>query len=87
MVFDKKFCKPIIDNVKTDIILMSKLDLVGRTNLMPTCKWKVLFRIYNVSSDIQINSKVSLDSFTDEELKAKIHLAKNQLIKEIINNH
>jgi hypothetical protein len=87
MVFDKKFCKPIIDNVNTDIILMSKLDLVSRTESTQTCKWKVQFRNYNVRSDIQINSSVLLDSLTDEELKAKIHLIKNQLIKEIINNH
>ena len=87
MVFDKKFCKPIVDKIKTDIIFMSKLDQVLRTGSMINDKWKIQFRIYNTNSEIQINSTVSTDSLTTDEIKDFLASKRDQMIKEIINNH
>ena len=87
MVFDKKFCKPIIDKIKTDIIVMSKLDQVLRSGSMINDKWKIQFRIYNTNTEIQINSTVSSDSLTTDEIKDFLTLHRDQMIKEIINNH
>jgi hypothetical protein len=87
MVFDKKYCKPIIDKIKTDMIVMSKIDQVLPTGSMSNDKWKIQFRIYNTNSETQINSTVSSDSLTSDEIKDFLTLNRDRLIKEIINNH
>jgi len=87
MIFDRKYCKPVIEKVKTDIIVMSKLDLVSRTGSMITCKWDLHLRIYNTNIDNQINSKVSANNLTIDELKDFLTSKRDQLILEIKNNH
>ena len=85
-VFDKKYCKPITDKIKTDIIVMSKLDNVSRTGQMPTDKWNFQIRIYNPSTDRQTNSTVKADNITDNEIKSIIASRQNDLTTEIKNN-
>jgi hypothetical protein len=86
MIFDKMFCKPIIDKIKTDIIIMSKLDQVTPVGTLFNNKWIVRFRIYNTNSENQINSSIYADSLTSDELKKFIESNRDQLIREIRNN-
>jgi hypothetical protein len=87
MIFDRKYCKPVIEKAKTDIIVMSKLDYVSRTGSIIKDKWNLRLRIYNTNIDNQINSRVSADSLTNDELKDFLASKRDQFILEIKNNH
>ena len=52
-VFDKKFCKPILQKIKPDIIIMSKIDQVNSSGTMETDKWNLRIKIYNVRKEVQ----------------------------------
>lgn len=85
-VFDKKYCKPIIDIVKTDIILMSKIDQITRTGQMSNDLWSLKIKIYNVNTDAQIDSKIIIDSLSGENIRKFLNERHNDLIAEIKNN-
>jgi hypothetical protein len=85
-VFDRKFCKPIIDKVKADIIVMSKLDQVTRTGKMTTDKWNFQIRIYNTNNENQTNSSVTADNLTESEIKNILSDRQHDLTTEIKNS-
>ena len=85
-VFDKKFCKPILEKIKTDIIVMSKLDHVTRTGNMTTDKWNFRIRIYNVKTNKQINSTVTGNDLTDRSIKNVLAKRQQNLTTEIKNS-
>ena len=55
-VFDKKFCKPILQKIKADVVIMSKIDHVSANGNMETDKWNSSSRIYDVKNNKQKNS-------------------------------
>jgi hypothetical protein len=83
-IFDKRFCSPIIEKIKCDIIIMSKLDLVKQTGNMTTDRWNLRIRLYNIMKDEQIDSMVKLDNLTTSDLESELTLNNKTLIKEII---
>ena len=82
-VFDKKYCKTIIEKIETDIIIMSDLTLGNSTKNMQTDSWNVRFRIYNVKTDKQIDSKLKVVELNGEEMNNFIVRERNVLISEI----
>lgn len=86
-VFDKKFCKPILQKIKPDIIIMSKIDQVNSSGTMETDKWNLRIKIYNVRKEVQINSSLTADNLNPSELQNFIKQNKETLIKEIKNSH
>lgn len=86
-VFDKKFCKPILQKIKPDIIIMSKIDQVNSSGTMETDKWNLRIKIYNVRKEVQKNSSLTADNLNPSELQNFIKQNKETLIKEIKNSH
>lgn len=84
-IFDKIFCKPITENIDCDIIIMSKIDLVKKTGNISSDLWNARFKIYNVNTNTQINSKVKIDSLNSLEINYKLQQSSKELIKEIEN--
>jgi hypothetical protein len=86
-VFDKKYCKPIIEKIKTDKIVMTKLDQVSRTGSMSTDKWNLAIRIYDTNNGKQINSKLVINELTNIEMKTVLSARHNELMTDIINSN
>lgn len=84
-VFDKKYCKPILEVVEAQIVIMSKLDHIESTGKMSTDKWALQIRIYNTAAEIQFDSKIKADSLTAEELEHFLIVNQKELIREIKN--
>lgn len=82
-VFDKKYCKQIIENVDCDIIVMSKLNFIKETGFMPRDGWSLRIRLYNANSDIQINSELKIDSLSPPGIKKVLGLTQEIIINEI----
>lgn len=82
-VFEKKFCKPILQKIKPDIIIMSKIDQVSGSGNLEDDKWNLRVRIYNVSKDQQINSDVKGNNLNPIELENFLLKNKGKLITEI----
>lgn len=82
-VFDKKFCQPIVDKTKADIIVMSKLEQAARTGKMASDRWNFQLRIYNTRTGTQINSAVSGNHLTGNQIRDVIENKKQILTAEI----
>lgn len=67
-IYDKKYCQPIVDKVRPDVIIMTKLELVLRQGKMSEDLWNIKFRIYNVASGKQYDSIVETDGITFNEI-------------------
>ncbi len=80
-VYDKKYCKQILEKIKTDFIIMSKIDLENILNSPK--KWDLSFRIYNVKNNEQFDSKLKGDNLTKEQIEKKIKNESDVLINEI----
>ena len=52
-VFDKKYCKPVLEKVESDYIIMSKIDLINRTGKMSTDTWKFEIKLFDVEANTQ----------------------------------
>ena len=85
-VFDKKFCKPILQKIKADVIIMSKIDQVSGNGNMETDKWNLKIRIYDVKNNKQKNSSLRGENLNTLELENFIVKNRETLIKEIKNN-
>nr|WP_321453082.1 hypothetical protein [uncultured Carboxylicivirga sp.] len=82
-IYDKKYCKPIIDNVDCDIIVMTKIDLVTQTGNMQKDSWSLRIKLFNTQTEIQLSSKIIVDSLSSAEIEKKLSLTKEILINEI----
>jgi hypothetical protein len=85
-VFDKKYCSPITAKIKTDIIIMSKLDQATGTGNMITDKWNFKIKIYNTKTGNQKVSNLSADNLTSAEIENFIKSKQQDLFTEIKNN-
>lgn len=84
-VYDKKYCKPILNKVEADIFVMTKLDINERTGHMSSDRWSFSIRIYDVKNDRQINSKIKGKGLSDNEISEMIKEKRQELIEEIKN--
>jgi hypothetical protein len=85
-VFDKKYCKPILEKISPDIIIMTKLDHITDENEMEKDKWNVRIRLYFVKSNQQIDSKIIIDKSNWSEIKSILSAKQPDLVKEIKYN-
>lgn len=84
-VFDKKYCKPILDKVKADIIIMSKLDNLLRPGQMNADRWNFQIKIYTTSTDIQTLSSVTGNNIGGDSIKTLLADRHHKLMTEIKN--
>lgn len=85
-VFDNKYCKPITDKIKTDIIIMSKLDQSTGTGDMTTDKWNFEIKIYNTKTGKQKISSLTGENLTSSEIENLINFKQQELFSETKNN-
>ncbi len=85
-IYDKKYCNPIVNKTKADIIIMTKLDQIARTGKMSTDKWNFQIKIYNVKADKQISSTVRGKELMDSEIQKLLSERLHDLMTEIKNN-
>ena len=83
MVYDKKYCREIIEIVAPDIIVMSRLDLKKKTGNMEMDRWNFEIKIYDVSSDQQHKS-ISGQSLRAEGIDKTIHELRESLVEDIL---
>ena len=85
-VFDKKYCSPITDKIKTDVIIMSKLDQSTGTGNMTTDKWNFKIKIYNTRTGSQKLSNLNTNNLTSGEIENLIKSKQQELFSEAKNN-
>jgi hypothetical protein len=85
-VYDKKYCKPILDEIDTDVVIMTKLDVNEKKGQMSSDIWTFSIRIYDVQNDRQINSKIKGKDLSDNKISELIKQKIQDLIEEIKNN-
>lgn len=82
-VFDKKFCAPITEKIKTDIIVMSKLEQVIGTGNMSTDKWNFSIKIHDTRTGGQLMSGLSGENKTGAKIEDLIKSKRRILFDEI----
>ena len=82
-VYDKKYCKLLLEKLDVDFILMSKIDL--KEILEQNKKWDLSFRIYNVKANQQFDSKLKGKDLSYAEIEEKVHNNHQILVDEILN--
>ena len=80
-IYDKKYCKPILENINADYIIMTKLELDNILN--SPRKWDLSFRIYDVKKNEQFDSKLKGEKLTKQEIEKKVKTSFEILINEI----
>jgi hypothetical protein len=85
-VFDKKYCSPITDKIKTDVIIMSKLDQSTGTGKMTTDKWNFKIKVYNTRTGSQKLSNLNTNNLTSGEIENLIKSKQQELFSEAKNN-
>lgn len=81
MVYDKKYCKPVVDRIDCEIIIMTQL-MTETENKPGIWPWSYRVRIYNVTTNAQIDSIIGEDLKAEElmnDIDAKIDI----LLKDI----
>ena len=87
-VFDKKYCKQVVETVETDFIIMSNLIVKYHpTGYINADKWDARIRIYNVKANKQIDSELKINNLNENEMENFIIENRNILISEIEKNH
>ncbi|MBS1507043.1 MAG: hypothetical protein JSS79_10395 [Bacteroidetes bacterium] len=82
MVFDKKYCKPILDKVDCDVIIMTQL-ITKNEHEPGIWPWTYKIKIYNVQTGRQLNSIQGDNLKDDVEVKKDIVSRVDKLIKDI----
>jgi hypothetical protein len=85
-VFDKKYCSPITDKIKTDVIIMSKLDQSTGTGNLTTDKWNFKIKVYNTRTGSQKLSNLNTNNLTSGEIENLIKSKQQELFSEAKNN-
>jgi hypothetical protein len=80
-VYHKKYCNVILEKIRTDFIIMSKLELKSEIEFPK--KWKLNFRIYDVKNNKQFESKLTGENLTKKEIERKVNMNYKLLIEEI----
>jgi hypothetical protein len=81
MVFDKKYCRPILDKVDCDVIIMSQIitDNERKPGFWP---WSYKIRVYNARTGKQLNS-IQGDNLKAEDFQKDINSKVDKLIRDI----
>jgi hypothetical protein len=81
MVYDKKYCKPILGKVDCDVIIMTQIitDNERKPGIWP---WAYKIRVYNVRTDEQINS-IHGENLKMDDVASDIVSKINKLVKDI----
>lgn len=82
-VFDKKYCAPILDKVKADVVIMSKIEQVKRNGRMDTDEWNLQLKIYNTRTGSQKISSLQLARATIAGMEHYIQVKAADLFAEI----
>lgn len=82
-VFDKKYCTPILEKVKADVVIMSKIELVKRNGRMDTDEWNLQLNIYNTRTGSQKISSLQLERATIAGMEHYIQVKATDLFAEI----
>ena len=83
MVYDKKYCAPIVEKVKCDIIIMTHL--IRKNESKPgSLPWAYTTKIYNVKTGRQINS-IKGSYLKTRDFPADIASKSDKLVMDIIN--
>ena len=82
-IFDKRYCKPIVDKVETDIIIMSELVTELRNGHIDFDLWNIRIKIYNTETDKQVNSMLKAENLSYKAVNEFIVKRRNELISEI----
>lgn len=80
-VYDKKYCKLILEKLNVDFIVMSKINL--KDILIQNKKWDLSFRIYNVKTNQQIDSKLKGKDLSYTQIEYKVKSNYQILVDEI----
>jgi hypothetical protein len=83
MVYDKKYCQPILDKVPTDIIIMSRI-ITKNEHEPGIWPWAYEVKIYNVKTNKQITSIRGKD-LEAENFSRDINSKKDKLLADIFN--
>jgi hypothetical protein len=83
MVYDKKYCREIIEIVDPDIIIMSRLDVSKKVGDMNEDRWDFEVKIYDVSSDQQRKS-ISGQALRAEGINKTINQLRENLVDDIL---
>lgn len=84
-VFDKKYCAPILEKVKADIIIMSKINQATRNGNIEDDKWNLRIKIFNSKNNRQMDSKVRGNNLSPKEMQTFLLKNRKILISEIEN--
>lgn len=85
MVFDKKYCAPIIEVVNPDVIVMTRLS-TNNERIPGKWEWHYQLKIYEVSADNQFVSIEGKD-LSASEFESDLNLKKAKLISDIKTNN
>ena len=85
-VFDKQFCRPVTDKVKADLIIMSKIEQSLRTGNMSSDKWNLAIKFYNPNTGTQVNSVLTANNMTANEIENLLLKKRQILFTEIRDN-
>lgn len=85
-VFDKRYCKPVLEKIKADIIIMTKLDHISEGAEMEKDEWDIKIRIYFVKTNKQVDSKIMIKKSNWSKIKSTLLTKQADLLKEIRNN-
>lgn len=84
-VFDKKYCSPIMNKIKTDIIIMSKIDQSIGTGNMITDRWNLKIKIFNTETGLQKLSNLNTNNLTRDEIENLLRSKQQELFRETKN--
>jgi hypothetical protein len=81
MVYDKKYCTPILDKVVADIVIMSQI--ITKNEQQPShWPWSYKVKIYNVGTNLQMES-ISANNIESDKFITDIKGKTDQLISDI----
>jgi len=83
MIYDKKFCGPILAHIQPDIIIMSRL-ITDNERKPGHWPWTYSIKIYNPKKDIQIES-IYKEQVHADEISKDIKSKQQTFIKDIFS--
>lgn len=81
MVYDKKYCREILDKVDCDIIVMTQI-ITENERKPGSWPWSYRIRIYNTKTGIQLNS-IKGDNLKAEEFQDDINRKVYEIVRGI----
>lgn len=82
-VYDKKYCGAVLEHVKADVLIMTKLDNVRLAGKMDEDKWNLSIRIYNANTGVQTDSEVVLENLPGGKFEETIAANQEKITAEI----